>query len=161
MASKKRTQPKNVPTVTKKNKATMTRMERKEEELKEDLHIEESNNHVLNNDDKENIKHQCDRLINTKMLSTINSFMAKYAVLYRGSWLFVVYNRDKNRLVDFIDMSDLTSTERNSFEVFKNRTEQERRRQEYPAPPPVRPVAMVRQVPPPNGFVEDEDADEE
>lgn len=160
MASKKKSQPKNVPTITKQNKSTMTRTERKEEELKEELHIEEPNNNVLNNDDKENIKHQCERMINTKMLGTINSFMAKYAVLYRGKWLFVVYNRDKNRLVDFINLSDLTSTERNSFEVYKNRTELERRRQEFPPPPPIRPVMMVRQVPPPNGFAVDEDASE-
>lgn len=160
MASKKR-QPKDVPTISKKNKTTMTRMEKKEVELQEELQIEEEPSSVLNADDKANIKGQCERMINTKMLGTINTFMAKYAVLYRGTWLFVVYNRDKNRLVDFIDISDLTTTERNSFEVFKNRTEMERRRREYPPTEPVRPVAMVRQVPPPNGFATDDTDDDE
>lgn len=160
MASKKK-QPKDIPTVAKRNKETMTRVERKEVELQEKLQIEEAPSGVLNDDDKANIKGQCERMINARMLGTINSFMSKYAVLYRGTWLFVVYNRDKNRLVDFIDISDLTTTERNSFDVFKNRTEMERRRKEYPPAEPVRPVTMVRQVPPPNGFATDDTDDDE
>ncbi len=157
MASKKRNQQKNVPEIVKKSKSQMTRTERKEEELKEELKIEEPSEYVLNEEDKNNIKHQCERMVNTKMLGSINSFMAKYAVYYRGTWLFVVYNRDKNRLVDFLNIASLTQAEKNTFQIFKNRVELERRRQIIQPMQEVRPIVMVKQVPPPNGFSSDED----
>lgn len=160
MASKKKSQPKDIPTVAKKNKAVLTRTERKEEELKEELQIDQPPK-VLNEEDKANIKNQCERMQNAAMLGTINSFMAKYTVFYRGTWLFVVYNHDKKRLVDFIDISDLTSSERNSFQIFKNRTELARRRDAFPKAEPIRPVAMVRQAPPPNGVKVDVTEDDD
>ena len=157
MSSKKKTQPKDIPEVVKKSKAKMTRPERKEEELKEELHIEEPKEFVLNDADKENIRHQCERMHDAKMLGAINSFMAKYAVYYRGTWLFVVYNRDKNRLVDFIHISNLTNMEKNTFQVYKNKIEMARRKAAAPAPQVVRPVVMVKQVRPPVDFSDDDD----
>ena len=157
MSSKKKSQPKDIPTVTKKNKATMTRTERKEEERKEELQIEEEKPFSLNDQDKANIKHQCEHMDKVTLLSTVNSFIVKYAVCYRGTWLFVLYNREKHRLVDFIDMSFLSNTEKNAFQLFKNRIELERRRQIATPAQEVRPVVMVRQVPPPNGFSSDDD----
>lgn len=157
MSSKKKTQPKDIPEVVKKSKAKMTRPERKEEELKEELHIEEPKTFVLNDTDKENIKHQCERMQDAKMIGAINSFMAKYAVYYRGTWLFAVYNRDKNRLVDFVHISNLTDMEKNTFQVYKNKIEMARRMSAAPAPHVVRPVVMVKQVPPPVDMDEDDE----
>lgn len=157
MSSKKRNQQKDIPEVVKKNRSNMTRTERKEDELKEELKIEEPKAFVLNDADKDNIKHQCERMRDAKMLGSINSFMAKYAVYYRGTWLFVVYNRDKNRLVDFIHISNLTSTEKNTFQVYKNKIEMAKRMSSAPAPHVVRPIVMVKQVPPPVDVTDDDE----
>jgi hypothetical protein len=151
MASKRKPQQKDIPTVVKKNKATMSRTERKEEERKEELHIEEEQPYVFNDVDKDNIKYQIEHRIDAKMIGAMNSFLQRYAVRYRKTWLFVIYNRASRNFVGFIDISHLTEPERKSFYTFKERLELEKRIKDNPPKSDVNPVAHVKQVPPPLG----------
>lgn len=130
-----------------KKKAKLKRSERVVEELKEELQIKEPEQ--FSPEDKERIKLQCEKYKDAKMLGTINSFMAKYAVCYDNQWVFVIYNRDKNRLVDFVDITYLTTEEKATFELFKSRFEMMRRKQVNPQPIPITPVAAIHQNKPP------------
>lgn len=154
MASKKR-QSKDVPHVVKKNKAVLPRQERKQEELKEELAIEEEKPFELNDDDKYNIKQQCEHMQNAKILGSVNTFLVKYVVYYRKSWLFVLYNRESHRLMGFTDISYLTPAEKNLFRMFKNQIELKARRQASPPLPQVRPIVMIKQNPPPVDIPDD------
>lgn len=145
-----------------KKKSKLNRQDRKTEEIKEELHIEEPEG--FSQEDKDNIRRQCEKYDNAKMIGTINSFMAKYAVCYRNEWVFAIYNREKNRLVDMVDITYLSTEEKVSFEHFKMRTEAERRRQINPQPIPITPVAAIKQNPPPHAkpdAVDEAPADEE
>lgn len=143
---------------SKKNKKTASRKEKKIIEVEEKLHLERPD--VLNHEDKENIRRQCEKLDHAKMLSAVNSFMSKYCIYYRGYWYFAVYNRDKNRLVDTFDISFLTQEEKNVFNLYKSRVENEIRKNTVTPIPEVRPVVMVHQPEPPAGRPE-EGPDEE
>ena len=132
---------------SKKNKKTASRKEKKLEQVKQDLGIKEPE--VLDQSDKENIRRQCERLDHAKMLSTMNSFIAKYAVFYCNKWYFAAYNRDKNRLVDIFDISFLSRDELYTFNLYKSRVENEIRRKTITPTPEVRPVVAIKQPAPP------------
>lgn len=104
-----------------KNKKKLTRTQKKVEEIKEELNIQEEN--VLTKDDYAAMAIQCEKFKNACSVGTVGSCITKFAVYYKKQWFFVTYNRDKQKIGSAFDITFLDQEEYDTFIRYKTRLE--------------------------------------